>query len=109
MGGVFFLDFDFYRTYQDLAKTLSISKAISSGDRTYSSKNSAFGVDSEPNSPREEVMFALAGRFAAFADYGMPILKIHSTVINRRNYDLPYTICEAVLPVSDDPYKPFME
>ena len=75
----------------------------------YSSKNSAFGVDSEPNSSREEVMFCVAGCFAACADCGTPILEIHCTVINRGNYNLSSMICEAVLPVVDDPNEPVVE
>jgi hypothetical protein len=74
-----------------------------------SGKNSAFNVDSEPISPREEVMFSLAGRLTAFANCGTSILEIHSTVINRGNHNLTSTICEAVLPISDDPNKPVME
>jgi hypothetical protein len=54
-------------------------------------------------------MFSIAGRFAAFADYGTPILEIHGTVINRGNYNVSSTICEAVLPVADDPNEPVVE
>jgi hypothetical protein len=40
-------------------------------------------------------MFTLAFctlALAALADRGTPLFKVHSTVINRRNYDLPSAI-----------------
>src|SRR5712692_3949401 len=39
---------------------------------------------------------------AAFADFGLPLFKVHRTVISRGNCELSLAVCETVLLVSDD-------
>jgi hypothetical protein len=46
---------------------------------------------------------------AAFADRGAPLFEVHSSVINRWNYNFTSAIRETVLPVSDNPDKPVVE
>ena len=80
--------------------------------RMYPGKDSPFSVDSKPLSPSKEMMFTIAVRalvLAAFANCGAPLFEIHSTVINRRNYNLPAAIGESVLSVSDNPNKLVVE
>jgi hypothetical protein len=85
---------------------------LSSIVRMYASKNSPFGVDSKPFSASKQMMFTIVLRTlarAAFANCGLPLFEGHSAVIDRRNYNLPAAIREAVLLVSHNPNKSVME
>src|SRR6202035_1304191 len=58
------------------------------------------------------MMFAVAFRslaLAPFADCGTPIVEVHSAVVYRRNCNPPSAICEAVLPIPNNPNKPVVE
>jgi hypothetical protein len=58
------------------------------------------------------MIFAFAVRrpaLASFAHYGVSIFEVHSTVINRRNYHLPFAIREAVFSIPDNANKPIVE
>jgi hypothetical protein len=77
-----------------------------------SANHIALSIDLKPFSLTEKMVLTLGVRaltHTTLAHRGKPFVEVHSAVINRGNYNPPFAIRKAVLPVSDKSNKPVVE